>query len=161
LVAVKVYVVVDAGLTEALPLSATFPIPGPMVTEVAPLVAQVKVWGTADDAEKEVMAGGVPTTTVVCPVTVPLGFMAVKVYVVVEAGLTEALPVSATLPIPGVMVTEVAPLVAQVKVWGTAVAPDELRADTFSGLRPGALEDVKDVIVGGAGVTGGTGVAVD
>ena len=116
LVADKVYVVVDVGLTKAIPLSATFPIPGAMVTEVAPLVAQVKVRGTAADAEKEVMTGGVPTTTVVCPVTVPLALVAVNVYVVVDAGLTEAPPLSATVPIPGAMVTEVAPLVAQVNV---------------------------------------------
>src|ERR1035438_1035128 len=57
-----------------------------------------------------------PTVTVAVAVTLPAGATAVKVYVVVVAGVTVVEPVAATLPTPLSMEMLVAPCTTQVNV---------------------------------------------
>ena len=58
----------------------------------------------------------VPTVTVALAVELPDGLTAVKVYVVVAAGLTVLEPVSPTVPMPLSIETLVAPCTSQVRV---------------------------------------------
>src|SRR5262252_740285 len=68
-------------------------------------------------------AGAAPTVTVAVAVTLPVGPVAVRVYVVVVVGLTVVEPVAATLPIPLLMLTCVAPCTTHVRVelWPAAI----------------------------------------
>src|SRR5258708_4458979 len=70
-----------------------------------------------------VVCGPAPTVTVVVAVTLPDGPTAVKVYVVVAVGVTVVEPVAATLPIPLLIETLVAPCTIQVSVelWPAAM----------------------------------------
>src|SRR5689334_25054801 len=64
-----------------------------------------------------------PTVTIVVAVTLPVGPVAVRVYVVVVVGETCVEPVAATAPIPGAIETLVAPCTIQVRVelWPAAI----------------------------------------
>jgi hypothetical protein len=147
-VAVRVYVVVEAGCTVADPNPPTAPTVGAIDTVVAPVVAHASVEDppgmiALGVAVKEVIVGaGKVTVTVTVPVTEAAKFVAVIVYVVVAAGCTVADPLTATVPTVGAMDTVVAPTVTHASV----AEP------------PGATElgvAVKDEIVGGrsSGVT--------
>jgi hypothetical protein len=99
-VTVSVYVVVEAGLTEALPDAGLLPTPLSMEIDVAFVVDQVSVddWPALIDvgaAEKDAVGAGCVTVTVAVFVVVPPGPVAVRVYVVVEAGLTPTDPLTA------------------------------------------------------------------
>jgi len=66
-----------------------------------------------------VVAGGADVpVTMTCAVATdePMAFVAVSVYIAVEAGVTNLVPVNATLPIPGWISTEVAPVTDQLRV---------------------------------------------
>jgi hypothetical protein len=109
-------VVVAFGLT-LTEVPVTGPTPGAILRLAAPLTDQLR----AEDwrmeicgglAAKPAMTGGPPTVTVVVAVREPDGLPAVRVYVVVAAGVTftEA-PV--TEPTPGAILTLVAPVTDQ------------------------------------------------
>ena len=104
-------------------MAATLPMPGEMETVLAPEVLQLKVdcppaamlFGLA--TKRTICAVVASTVTVTGAVTVlPSAPVALIVYVVVVAGETVALPLAATLPMPGKMDTVVAPEVVQLKV---------------------------------------------
>jgi hypothetical protein len=126
LVAVKVYVVVVVGLTVAQELAATLlPTPPLMLMVVAPLTCQqscelwpeLMVCGLAlNTTTCGIVAGA--TVTVMGAVTVaPLAPVAVRVKVVVVVNApVETLPFNGTAPMPPLIDTEVALLVAQLKV---------------------------------------------
>ncbi len=127
LVAVRVYVVVACGLTFVVPLEdVDVYVPGVIVMLVAPEVAQLSVL-TPPGAMVEGLAVNelIDGTLVPVPVTVtfavavaePAAFVAVSVYVVVADGLKDVEPVAEVdAKFPGVMVTLVAPEVAQLSV---------------------------------------------
>lgn len=112
------------GLTLVEPLAAVeVKVPGVIATLVAPLVAQLKVLLAPEAmlvglAVNEVMDGKLlDTVTVTVAVTEPAVLVAVKVYVVVAAGLTDVVPLAATdVNDPGVMATLAAPVVDQPRV---------------------------------------------
>jgi hypothetical protein len=87
-------------------------------TEVALLVVHVSTTGEPADVEN----GGLalnwlivtePTFTVALAETLPVGLVAVKVYVVVVVGLTVAQAFAPTLPTPPLMLMVVAPVTCQ------------------------------------------------
>jgi hypothetical protein len=127
LVAVRVYVVVAFGLTFVVPLAdVDANVPGVIVMLVAPEVAQLSVLtppGAIVEglAVNELIDGAlvpVPVTvTFAVAVAEPAAFVAVSVYVVVADGLKDVEPVAEVdAKLPGVMVTLVAPEVAQLSV---------------------------------------------
>src|SRR5215831_7275069 len=61
-------------------------------------------------------AGAAPTVTVAVAVTLPVGPVAVRVHVVVVVGVTVVEPVAATLPMPLLMLTALAPWTTQFRV---------------------------------------------
>src|ERR1035441_2546473 len=98
-----------------------------METVAAPLVVQLSVdccpgWMLRGLASKRMICGvpaevtGGLTVTVAVAVILPAGATAVRVYVVVVAGVTVVEPVAATLPTPLSMETLVAPCTNQVNV---------------------------------------------
>jgi hypothetical protein len=77
----------------------------------------------------------VPPETMTCAVAVtvmPAELVAVKVYTVVEPGITTLLPVRATLPIPWSILTVVAPETLQLSI-------DDSPAVMVGGLAPKEL----------------------
>jgi len=126
LVADRVKIVVEAGLTGALPEAGREPIPGDMLTDATPVTFQLRLefplgLMLGGVAMKERIAGneggGAATTvTITCWVTVPAVLVADRVKVVVEAGLTIALPEAGREPIPGDMLTDVAPVTFQLRL---------------------------------------------
>ena len=146
LVAVRVYLVVDCGLAFVFPLAEVdVNVPGVIVMLVAPEVVQLNVLTppcaiVEGLAVNELIDGAlvpVPVTVAVAvAVAEPAAFVAVSVYVVVADGLNDVEPVAEVdAKLPGVMVTLVAPEVAQLSV----VLPP---AAMLAGLAE------KDVIVG-------------
>ena len=116
LVAVRIYVVAEVGDTVFVPMDATVPISGLIETDVAPLTSQVRVATSPAAIEvlsaAKVVITGLPavfTVTVTGAVVLPAPLVAVSVYVAVEAGDTVFVPVDETLPISGLMETDVAP----------------------------------------------------
>ena len=108
-VAVIVYVVVVAGLTNLEPEAATVPIPWFILTDVAFIVNHDKladcptviVTGFAVKfVAGEFGGGGGLTFTVTFLVIDPPAFVAVSVYAVVVAGVTVLVPDVPTVPIP-------------------------------------------------------------
>src|SRR5205085_12182 len=100
-------------------------MPGLMDTVVAPLVAQLSVEEPPGAmlsglASNRMICGlpapAAPTVTVAVAATFPFGPVAVRVYVVVAVGDTVVEPVAATLPMPLLMLTAVAPWTIQVNV---------------------------------------------
>src|SRR5690242_5924377 len=96
-----------------------------MLTVVAPVVVQLKVEEppgamVSGLASKRMICGlpaaAGPTVTVAVAVTLPVGPVAVKVYVVVAFGVTCVEPVAATLPMPLLMLTALAPCTTHVRV---------------------------------------------
>jgi hypothetical protein len=127
LVAVRVYVIVACGLTFVVPLTdVDANVPGVIVMLVAPEVAQLSelappgamVEGLAVNELIDGTLVPVPVTvTVAVAVAEPAAFLAVSVYVVVADGLKDVEPVAEVdAKLPGVMVTLVAPEVAQLSV---------------------------------------------
>jgi hypothetical protein len=118
-------------------------IPGVIATRVAPVVVQLSLLllperMLAGLAAKELITGKVAasTATVTVVFTEPAELVAVSVYVVVAVGLTVLEPLAdADVEVPGVIATEVAPVVAQFNV----LLPPTLR---LAGLA------VKDLIRG-------------
>src|SRR5579862_6752383 len=92
---------------------------GPVrVTEAAPDVVQLRVTGAPEAVENtgsfvKVRIWTEPTVKVALAVTEPAALVAVKTYVVVTVGLTVWHPVAATVPMPGAMLTVVAPCTCQ------------------------------------------------
>ncbi len=130
--AVNVYVVVLAGEICRLPVDATAPIPGSILTEVAPFTDHCM---TADCPAviaggfilNRVMTGAVgvgvgvgvgcgTTVRIAIDVMLPILFVAVIIYVVVLVAVTVWLPARATLPIPGSILAEFAPITFQLRV---------------------------------------------
>jgi hypothetical protein len=151
LVAVSVYVVVAAGLTGRVPDAPTSPMPGSMRTEVAPVVVHVSVADSPcaiDGGDTPIVAvgGGSTTVSTVDDVTDAVVLVAVIVYVAVAAGLTVNEPVAATTPIPWLIVTVVAFVVAQESVADCPWVID--------------VGETPIVAVGGGGVTVSVVVAV-
>jgi hypothetical protein len=118
-------VVVADGLTLVVPLAdVDANDPGVMVMVVAPEVAQLSVLAPPGAmveglAVNELMEGTAAPVTVTVAVAVaePAAFVAVSVYVVVADGLKDVEPVAEVdAKFPGVMVTLVAPEVAQLSV---------------------------------------------
>jgi len=92
-----------------------------MLNAVAPVTSQDRVVDCpslidAGDAVKLVITGFEFTVTVTLAVFVPAAFVAVTVYVVVTEGITACDPVSATVPIPWSMLTDVAFALLQLNV---------------------------------------------
>src|SRR5690242_12371344 len=96
-----------------------------MLTVVAPVVVQLKVEEppgamVSGLASKRMICGlpacAAPTVTVAVAVTLPVGPVAVRVYVVVWLGDTCVEPVAATLPMPLLMLTALAPCTTHVRV---------------------------------------------
>jgi hypothetical protein len=116
-VAVSVYVVFVDGETALLPLSATAPTDGAILTELAFEVDHdnVDCWPAAMldglAVNDEITGGGGGTggmVTVIWDVTLPVLLVAVSVYVVVAAGETAASPLVATAPTDGDIDADVA-----------------------------------------------------
>ncbi len=151
LVAVSTYVVVALGVTTRL-VPVTAPMPGAIVTRSAPVVAHVSVTGVpantvAGAAAKEAIVGnGTVTLTATVRVTLPVSFVAVRVYVVLALGVT-AMLVPDTAPIPGVIDTVAAPATDHDKV-------EDPPGSTESGVAENAP------IVGSGGITVTTAVRV-
>jgi hypothetical protein len=131
LVAVTIYVVVKLGDTLVNPFSATEPIPWLRLTESAPVEVQVNV---EEDPTMIVTGSTVILTTgrlftvmVTLSVAVPLVFVAVIVYVVVNVGVTPVEPLSVTAPIPWSMLQLSALTEVQVSV---AVPPSVMVSGT-------------------------------
>ena len=115
--AVRIYVVAEVGDTVFVPIDATVPISGLIETDVAPLTSQVRVAASpavieVTSAVKVVITGlpAVFTVTVTDPVVLPVPLVAVRVYTVVEVDDTVLVPVDETLPISGLIETDVAPV---------------------------------------------------
>jgi len=118
LVAVRIYVVVTAGLTDVAPLVPTAPMP----LIVAPVALDVVQLNTAEapglildgEAENDIITGSPEAGVPLVPATVssavdmvePALLLAVKIYVVVDAGAIFSAPVEAAAGIPGSMLTE-------------------------------------------------------
>jgi hypothetical protein len=137
-VAVRMYCVEIPGATAVDPLAATWPIPGWMFMEVALATLQLKVEDAPavmlpGDALNELIAGipvvegavdgavlvpvPVPwTVTCVEAVVLPVALVAVRIYVVVAAGATALIPLTATFPIPLSRLTLFAPVTVQLSV---------------------------------------------
>src|SRR5947209_685921 len=119
-VATMVYVVVAVGFTACDPVRATSPTVGEMVTlsafsTIQSSVELPPVLMVAGVATKRMMRGrpipvAAPTVTTMpqASCVTPFGPKAVIVYAVVCVGDTVAVPVFATLPMPGLMLTDVA-----------------------------------------------------
>jgi hypothetical protein len=117
LVAVMIYVVVEEGDTALVPEEDTAPMPGLMETDVAPVTLHDNVDGLPEVTElglalKLMIAGRPEGATVILAVVVdgPVALVAVIVYVVVSAGVMVFEPLDETVPMPGLMETEVAPV---------------------------------------------------
>lgn len=111
------------GLTVVDPDVATGPIPLSMETLVAFVVDQVNVAGLPSEtvvgaAVSFAVGGCACTVTVATEVAVPLTLVAVSVYCVLDDGLTDIDPDSATAPIPLLIVTVEAYAVVQDNVAG-------------------------------------------
>jgi len=116
-VAVRIYVVAEVGDTVFVPIDETVPISGLIETDVAPLTSQVRVAASPEEIEvisaAKVVITGLPavfTVTVTDPAVLPTPLVAVSVYTVVEVGDTVLVPVDETLPISGLIETDVAPV---------------------------------------------------
>jgi hypothetical protein len=116
---------VVVGETFLVPSTGTDPMPWSILQEVAPVVCQESV----DEFPETMLVGlavklsmvgklsapGV-TITINDAVLLSLPLYAIKVYVVVEVGVTTILPQIATSPTPGLILTVVALFVTQVRV---------------------------------------------
>jgi hypothetical protein len=125
LVAVNVYVVVEAGEQVALPDAGTDGAPGITDMDVAPVTLQLNVElppavipvGLAvNELITGTETGAAATVTVTCRVTEPAELVAVNVYVVVAAGEQVALPDAGTDGAPGITDMDVAPVTLQLNV---------------------------------------------
>jgi hypothetical protein len=136
LVAVRTYCVEVPGAIAVDPVFATLPIPGWMFTVVAFETFQLKVEDDPavilpGDILNELIAGRpvedspvpvlalvpVPATAICVEAVVsPAALVAVRIYVVVVAGVTALVPLTATFPIPLSRLTLLAPLTVQLRV---------------------------------------------
>lgn len=132
LVAVSVYAVVEAGDTLSVPVKDTGPIPGLIETDVAPVtlhdnVADWPVMILPLSTPKLAMAGRAPVTAIVTDLRAePNVLLATSVYVVVVPGDTSLVPLKETVPISGLIDTEVTPVASHCKV---ACCPDVIVAE--------------------------------
>jgi len=145
---------VEVGLTLLEPFAEVdVKVPGVMAIDVAPLVAQLSVLLdpvliVVGLALKELMVG-LPvafTVTVRVDVVEPVELPAVRVYVVVDVGLTLVEPLAdVDVYVPGVMAIVAAPLVAQLRVLlAPELIPVGLAAnELIAGFAPGS-DDMLD-----------------
>jgi hypothetical protein len=114
--AVSVYAVVDPGVTFCDPVGDTVPISGLMETDVASVTLHDNVadWPAKILAVLKlkllIVGAGALTVIVLDPLVVPKKLLAARVYVVVVPGETVLVPMDGTVPTPGLMETDVAPV---------------------------------------------------
>ena len=148
---VSVYVVVAVGATLCVPLTALVPVQPPeAVHAVALVLLQVSVEDAPDvidrgDADKvTVGAGAAVTVTVVCCEADPPAPVQVSAYVVVVAGVTASVPLTALLPVhPLDAVHDVALVDDQVSV---EVAPAMIDVGEAAMVTVGAGAGVTDTV---------------
>jgi hypothetical protein len=115
-------VVVKDGDTLCVPADDTVPISGLMETDVAPVtlhdnMADCPVNMLSVLKPNLSMDGGAAVTLIVTDLrTEPEILLAIRVYVAVDSGDTVRLPLEETVPIPGLIETELAPATSQCKV---------------------------------------------
>ena len=120
--AVSTYLVVEPGDTFFVPLDDTVPISGSMEADVEPVTPQdtvavcpVKI--LPGSILKLFMVGRMPVTLTVMDLRAdPYILLATSIYVVVVSGYTFLVPLAETVPIPGLMETDVTPVAAHCKV---------------------------------------------
>jgi hypothetical protein len=120
--AISTYLVVEPGDTFFVPLDETIPISGSMETDVEPATSQdtvavcpVKI--LPGSILKLFMDGRIPVTAIVIDLrTEPKVLLANSVYVDAASGDTVVVPLEDTVPISGLIETEVAPVTAHCKV---------------------------------------------
>ena len=143
--AVRVYVVVKDGATLCVPVEDTVPISGLMETDAAPVTLHDN---TADCPVNMLSVlkpnfsidGGAAVTVIVTDLrTEPDILLAIRVYVAVVSGDTVLLPLDETVPIPGLIETELAPATSQCKVasWPGVIVDALASKDDTTGATKG------------------------